>query len=107
MQSRSGMIDSEFPSVQREPTSTRASSILPTPDDVARPWPQSALPSVSLGAWGLAHLAGGCAGNGRPRLIGRELELLRMLRAIDQTIVNETPTIVTISGPSGIGKTRL
>jgi len=92
------MVDSELPfnseSINRLLTAERA----PAPEVLA---------FTRLGCWGLAHLSSTFSLDGRPRLVGRELESVRLLHAID-TVVRENGAIVaTISGMPGAGKTRL
>lgn len=65
------------------------------------------LPSATLGCWGLAHLTGAWTLDGRPRLIGRELESIRLLHALDTVVRQHSPYVVTLSGPAGMGKSRL
>ncbi|MGC4089014.1 MAG: tetratricopeptide repeat protein [Polyangiaceae bacterium] len=69
--------------------------------------PPPPLRPATLGAWGLAHLTGTWAQDGRPRLVGREFERFRLLHALDRALRDRAPAIVTLSAPAGMGKTRL
>lgn len=60
-----------------------------------------------LGCWGLSHLSSTLAIDGRPRLVGRELESVRLLHAIDAVARENQAVVATIAGAPGSGKTRL
>jgi len=62
---------------------------------------------TKLGSWGLAHLSSTLSIDGRPRLVGRELESVRLLHAIDTVARENGAVVATISGGPGSGKTRL
>lgn len=70
-------------------------------------WLSRPLPAATLGSWGLAHLTGTWSSDGRPRLVGRELESIRLLHTLDAVLRDSAPAIVTISAPAGMGKSRL
>jgi tetratricopeptide (TPR) repeat protein len=83
------------------------------PDSVSRliSAPRKPDPEVvaltTLGCWGLAHLSSTLSIDGRPRLVGRELESVRLLHAIDSVARENGAVAVTISGVAGSGKSRL
>jgi tetratricopeptide (TPR) repeat protein len=84
-----------------------------SPDSVSRlisaprvPDPEVVAPT-KLGCWGLAHLSSTLPIDGRPRLVGRELESVRLLHAIDSVVRENCAVVVTISGVAGSGKSRL
>jgi len=52
-------------------------------------------------------LTGTWSGAGRPHLVGRELESIRLLHTLDLVLRERSPAIVTISAPAGMGKSRL
>lgn len=60
-----------------------------------------------LGAWGLSHLTSSLTVDGKPRLVGRELESVRLLHAIDSVIREDIAVVTTVAGVPGSGKTRL
>jgi hypothetical protein len=62
---------------------------------------------VTLGSWGLAHVSGAWSIDGRPRLVGRELESVRLLHTLDEVVRERVSAVVTISAPAGMGKSRL
>ncbi len=62
---------------------------------------------TTLGSWGLAHLVGAWSLDGRPRLVGRELESIRLLHTLDGVLSDRSPAVVTLSAPAGMGKSRL
>jgi tetratricopeptide (TPR) repeat protein len=62
---------------------------------------------TKLGCWGLAHLSSTLSIDGRPRLVGRELESVRLLHAIDTVARENAAVVATISGMPGSGKSRL
>ena len=68
---------------------------------------QRPLTIATLGSWGLAHLTGAWSADGHPRLVGRELESIRLLHTLDEVLRERSPAVVTISAPAGMGKTRL
>jgi tetratricopeptide (TPR) repeat protein len=69
--------------------------------------PRTSLRRATLGSWGLAHLSGTFFDDGRPRLVGRELESIRLLHTLDAVLRESSPAIVTISASAGLGKSRL
>jgi len=83
------------------------------PDSVARLL--AAEPSTStevstasrLGSWGLAHLSSTLSLDGKPRMVGRELESVRLLHALDAVARENAAIVVSVSGVAGSGKTRL
>jgi predicted ATPase len=83
------------------------------PDSVSRLISAPRLPDpevmalTKLGCWGLAHLSSTLTIDGRPRLVGRELESVRLLHAIDSVARENGAVAVTISGVAGSGKSRL
>ncbi|MDF3064602.1 MAG: hypothetical protein K0R38_203 [Polyangiaceae bacterium] len=84
-----------------------------TADSVARliaaapkPGPE-VLAFTYLGTWGLAHLASSLTIDGKPRLVGRELESVRLLHAIDAVTRENAAVVASIAGVAGAGKTRL
>jgi tetratricopeptide (TPR) repeat protein len=83
------------------------------PDSVSRLVSAPRLPDpevlalTKLGCWGLAHLSSTLAIDGRPRLVGRELESVRLLHAIDSVVRENCAAAVTVSGVAGSGKSRL
>lgn len=60
-----------------------------------------------LGCWGLSHLSSTLSIDGRPRLVGRELESVRLLHAIDAVARENQAVLATVAGAPGSGKTRL
>jgi tetratricopeptide (TPR) repeat protein len=62
---------------------------------------------TTLGCWGLAHLSSTLPIDGRPRLVGRELESVRLLHAIDSVARENAAVVATVAGAPGSGKTRL
>ncbi|HYP91285.1 MAG TPA: AAA family ATPase, partial [Polyangiaceae bacterium] len=62
---------------------------------------------VTRGSWGLAHVTGAWAIDGKPRLVGRELESVRLLHTLDEVARERLAAVVTISAPAGMGKSRL
>ena len=60
-----------------------------------------------MGAWGLSHLTSSLTVDGKPRLVGRELESVRLLHAIDSVIREDIAVVATVAGVPGAGKTRL
>ncbi len=60
-----------------------------------------------LGTWGLAHLASSLTIDGKPRLVGRELESVRLLHAMDAVSRENAAVVASIAGVPGAGKTRL
>ena len=68
---------------------------------------QAPLPRPTLGAWGFAHVTASWTLDGRPRLVGRELESIRLLNVLDSVLSDHEPYLVTVSGPARVGKTRL
>lgn len=62
---------------------------------------------TKLGCWGLAHLSSTLSIDGRPRLVGRELESVRLLHAIDSVVRENGAAAVTVAGVAGSGKSRL
>lgn len=62
---------------------------------------------LDIGCWGLEHLSTTLAINTRPRLVGRELESVRLLHALDAVAREGAAVAVTIAGEAGSGKTRL
>ena len=52
-------------------------------------------------------MAGAWTIDGRPRLVGRELESIRLLHSLDAVLSDRSPAVVTISAPAGMGKSRL
>src|SRR5690349_307691 len=85
------------------PPTVRDSSI--PADDVLALEQRPSIPT--FGSWGLAELSATKSNGGRRRLVGRELESFRLLHVFASTAREKVPTVVTISGPSGMGKTRL
>jgi tetratricopeptide (TPR) repeat protein len=83
------------------------------PDSVSRLISAPRLPDpevvalTKLGCWGLSHLSSTLSIDGRPRLVGRELESVRLLHAIDSVGRENGAAAVTISGVAGSGKSRL
>ncbi|RYZ10297.1 MAG: hypothetical protein EOO73_01610 [Myxococcales bacterium] len=84
-----------------------------TADSVARliaaapkPGPE-VLAFTYLGTWGLAHLASSLTIDGKPRLVGRELESVRLLHAIDAVTRGNEAVVASVAGVAGAGKTRL
>jgi eukaryotic-like serine/threonine-protein kinase len=68
---------------------------------------QKSLRRATLGSWGLAHSTGTRSGDGQPQLVGRELESIRLVHALDVVLRERLPAVVTISAPAGMGKSRL
>jgi len=89
------MTESEHSCTESDSSDVRVTSTLPSPPDLPDPL-RPALP-----------FADGYSRDARPHLVGRELELARVRDAIDRTILDRSATLVTLSGPSGMGKTRL
>lgn len=83
------------------------------PESIARlistePSPRPEGPAYAqLGCWGLSYLSSTLSINGQTRLVGRELESIRLLHAIDDVARGDKAVIVTMSGVPGAGKTRL
>lgn len=83
------------------------------PESIARlistePSPKpEVLAYTQLGCWGLSYLSSTLSINGQTRLVGRELESIRILHAIDDVARGDKAVIVTVSGVPGAGKTRL
>lgn len=52
-------------------------------------------------------MTGARSGDGQPPLVGRELESIRLLHALDLVLRERSPAVVTLSAPVGMGKSRL
>lgn len=92
------MLDLELPFNPDSNTRLVAAERRPEPEVVA---------FTHLGCWGLAHLSSTLSIDGHPRLVGRELESVRLLHAVDAVARERAAVVATIAGVPGSGKTRL
>lgn len=95
---RAGMAHSELPFNPESINRLIAAERAPEPEVLA---------FTKLGCWGLAHLSSTLSIDGRPRLVGRELESVRLLHAVDAVARENAAVVATISGMPGSGKSRL
>jgi tetratricopeptide (TPR) repeat protein len=81
-----------------EPDEAAAEDFLPeVPESWRGPDPPAALPNLGLGLW--EHRP--------PPLLGRETEQEALWRALREVRTSRRPRAVVLSGPAGIGKSRL
>jgi anti-anti-sigma regulatory factor len=59
------------------------------------------------GCWGISQLSSAPRIVARPALVGRELESVKLLHALDAVSRENAAMVVTVSGAPGAGKTRL
>jgi hypothetical protein len=57
--------------------------------------------------WRLVNVSGAWASDGHALVPGRQQERLRLINALDATLLDVAPSLVTISAAAGMGKSRL